>query len=228
MSDQVLATDTLATPANSLLDPLASAWQQADELGIELIPTPLDKQPSAYIQTSWSDKTWGLINQVFVKAVQASDSLAVHLRWRCDTPVRNIHDINVYADACALMFPASSGNAAVSSLNPDLPQSMGSESSPVNLWYWRAGAVAPLIGEAKGIGTVTRESDANGLQASGLWQAEEWQVVLMGPMPGLMGGDTLPVAFAVWAGSHAERAGIKSFTPTFCDLRLSTPAGDAG
>jgi hypothetical protein len=49
-------------------------------------------------------------------------------------------------------------------------------------------------------------------------------VVLAGPlgaegMP-LRKASALPVAFAVWSGAARERAGLKSYSPQPCELRL--------
>ena len=219
MTEQALSITDSSTPFDLLLDPLSPEWQKTDEMGIELSPAPLDRQPSAYIQKSWSERRFGLVNQIFVRAIHNRNNLAVHLRWRCDHASRRISDINVYADACAIMFP-------LDSVLTDMiqPQTMGSPEFPVGLWYWRAGVDQTYSARAMGIGTVER--DHENLKARGICADDHWQVVISGDIQGLGRVKSLPVAFAVWAGANAERGGIKSHSPEFCNLRLPGSVSD--
>lgn len=204
------STDDLLMAGNA-------AWETVDAVGIELAPTPLESQPSAYVQTSWREKDRGDIGEVAVKALMTDDALAIQLTWPQSKPARSIDDYNVYADACAVLFPANGGD-------PDV-ETMGSPEAPVRGWYWRAGTPEAFEITAEGIGTVER-ADEHDVRAVGWWSDDNWHVVLArsleAPSGPAMDVRELPVAFAVWAGSREERAGLKSHSPQFHQLRLGT------
>jgi steroid C-25 hydroxylase gamma subunit len=193
--------------------PDSQIWEEATEVAVTLSPTPLERQPSAYVQTSWQQKSYGLKGSVNVTALHNSDAMAIRLAWREDRPNRSINDINVYADACAILYPENGAGADI--------ETMGSIESPVVGWHWRAGMQEAFEFRATGIGTVER-TPTHQVQARARWSADQWQVVLMRPLtvsaPRFEG--KVQIGFALWAGANAERAGIKSFTPIFHDLVL--------
>jgi DMSO reductase family type II enzyme heme b subunit len=198
-----------------LLAPDAAEWSHAEEAVVAVEPTPLDRLPSAYVQVSWRDRPRGGIGQVRVRAASGGGGVAVRLEWTVLRPSRLISDVNVYPDACALLFPADGREAEFGT--------MGSAKHPVRGWHWRAGTDLPFSVTATGIGTVERAVE-HPLQGRSRWAEGSWQVVLAGPlgkegMP-LAKGSGLPVAFAVWSGAARERAGLKSYSPRACALRL--------
>jgi len=190
-------------------------WQDIEPTLVSLVPTPLPSQPSAYVQVSWEDRPRGEVGGVRVKAIHSPDAIAIQLSWNQPTPVRSISDYNVYADACAVLFPADGKQAQV--------DTMGSEESPVTGWYWRAGSQEIHEITARGIGTVQRSKEHR-VRAAARWSDDRWQVVLIGgldmPQPHLRNAYEVPIAFAVWCGHRAERAGLKSYSPEFHHLRL--------
>ncbi len=114
-----------------------------------------------------------------------------------------------------MLFPADGREAEF--------DTMGSPEHPVQGWHWRAGTDLPFVVTATGIGTVERAKE-HPVQVRSRWSEGRWQVVLAGPlgaggMP-LRKGSGLPVAFAVWSGAARERAGLKSYSPQACELRL--------
>ena len=205
-----------AAVLEDLLAPGAEQWQEVPGKDLGLTPTALDKQPSAYVQTSWSGKPRGEIPSIQVQVLQTSDGLAIRLEWQAERPSRSINDINVYADACAILFPENGKQA-------DL-ETMGSEQEPVVGWHWRAGTEEPFSITAKGIGTVTRRKEHQ-VKARSRWADGKWQVVFARTLQGddisITPGISLPVAFAVWCGAAAERGGLKSHTPEFHQLKVS-------
>jgi DMSO reductase family type II enzyme heme b subunit len=199
-----------------LLAPDAAEWGQAEETVVAIEPTPLERLPSAYVQASWKDRPRGAIGEVRVRAAAGEGGgLAVRLEWGALRPSRSISDVNVYPDACALLFPADGREAELGS--------MGSPEHPVGGWHWRAGTELPFAVMATGIGTVERAKE-HPVQARARWAEGCWQVVLAGPLGAhgipLRKGSALPVAFAVWSGAARERAGLKSYSPQPCALRL--------
>jgi DMSO reductase family type II enzyme heme b subunit len=203
-------------PLEDILAPDSPAWDEIIGEVVELTPTPLDRQPSAYVQVAWQDKSHGEVSRVLVQAVRNDDSLALRLQWDAGKPSRSINDINAYADACAVLFPENGRKA-------DL-ETMGSPECPVSVWHWRAGTDVPFSATASGIGTVERAAEHQ-VQARSRWSDGKWQVVLARPLdsgvPLLSGGMEIPIAFAVWCGAVSERGGLKSHSPDFISLKVA-------
>jgi len=204
---------------NGLLAPDASEWEKAPELLAALVPTPLEDQPSAYVQVAWARRHRGDVREVRVRSLVGKDGVAVRLDWVAANPQRRIDDWNVYADGCAVIFPADGRSAEIST--------MGSARKPVEGWFWRAGTELPFQVTARGLGTVERAAE-HGVRARAQWDEGRWQVVLGRSLAadgvGLEVGGSVPVGFAVWSGAAKERAGLKSYSPAWCELRL----GDTG
>lgn len=204
---------------DGLLAPDALEWGKASELAVRLVPTPLEDQPSGYVQVAWARRHRGDVREVRVRALVGKDAVAVRLEWSAVSPQRRIDDWNVYADGCAVLFPADGRSAEIST--------MGSARKPVEGWFWRAGTELPFQVRAKGLGTVERAVE-HGVRARAQWDDGRWQVVLGRPLGadgvGLAAGGSVPVGFAVWCGAAKERAGLKSYSPQWCELQL----GDSG
>ena len=217
MADKVVPIEVckLEAALEQLLAPDSGEWDRAPEAVVPVEPTPLERLPSAYVQVAWRSRPRGAIGEVRVRAAAGTDGLAVRLDWAVLRPSRLISDVNVYPDACAVLFPADGREAEF--------DSMGSPKHPVQGWHWRAGTDLPFAVTATGIGTVERAVE-HPVQGRARWSEGRWQVVLAGPlgaggMP-LKKGSALPVAFAVWLGAARERAGLKSYSPQPCALRL--------
>ncbi|MGH9367467.1 MAG: ethylbenzene dehydrogenase-related protein [Thermoanaerobaculia bacterium] len=80
---------------------------------------------------------------------------------------------------------------------------------------------------AAGIGSLTpRPSSSQNVAGKGVWASNEWKVVFIRSLEPAGEGDArlsdgLPVAFAVWNGSEADRDGIKAFSTWY---RLGLPS----
>ena len=212
-----MATGVAVAPASVNLEALLSldigAWDEAPETSVSLTPTPLERQPSAYVQTAWRDRQRSGVGKLTVQALNSTEVLGIRLEWAVPQPRHLIDDINVYADACAVLFPADGRTAEFAT--------MGSEDAPIVGWYWRAGADQAFSISARGIGTVERDG-THALQTHGRWSNGRWQVVLGQPLP--MAFDchaAVPVAFAVWQGADSERAGLKSYSLDPIELRFA-------
>ena len=205
----------LDSALEKLLAPDAGEWDRATEAVVSVTPTPLDRQPSAYVQASWRGRPRSGLGEVRVRAASGAGGLAVRLDWEALRPSRLISDVNVYPDACAVLFPADGREAEFGT--------MGSPEHPVRAWHWRAGTDLPFAVKASGIGTVERAAE-HAVQGRARWAEGRWQVVLAGPQGAngipLRKGSAMPVSFAVWSGAARERAGLKSYTPQACKLRL--------
>ena len=79
----------------ALLAPDATEWESAAEIVVPLEPTPLERQPSAYVQASWRDRPHGGVGEVRVRAARGEGALAVRLDWAAARPQRLISDVSV-------------------------------------------------------------------------------------------------------------------------------------
>jgi len=200
---------------DELLNPDLASWEGASEVAIPLAPTPLDRQPSAYVQVAWRERPRGEVREVRVRALRNDDSLVLRLDWDEAEPHRSINDINAFADGCAVLFPANARAAEI--------DTMGSPEQPVAAWHWRAGDEEPFAVSATGIGSVTRLAD-HPVRGNARWGGGRWRVALGSPLRAegvnLTDVATIPVAFAVWRGALSDRGGLKSYSPRFHEVRL--------
>ncbi len=192
----------------ALADPSASGWAQVPGEDVALGGTPLDVQPSSYVQVAWKDRKIGQVSRVSVKAAHDGRQIAVLLQWQDSSETREFVDTG-FIDAAGILFPQD-GDAPLGS--------MGSEGKPVAGWYWRAGGPAESVSSivAGGLGTVTGNG-SDGLSARSKYEGGRWSVVVQGPASAAKAGK---VAFAVWEGAAGERAGLKAVSQGWQDLKL--------
>ncbi|MCZ2111602.1 MAG: hypothetical protein LC118_18915 [Dehalococcoidia bacterium] len=213
---ELVTVSTLAKKA-SALGPWSTGWGTGTTVALQ--PSPLDAQPSAYVQEAWRERPYGKVPEVLVHCVQASGAMLVRMEWECESPRHNITDNDVFADACALLMPAN-GHAAPL-------MTMGSEAEPVVTWHWRAGAETAFVADGTGAGTLTRRTNHD-LAATAEWKSGRWAVVFSHPAgtnghtPTLNAGGL--VAFAVWTGANQERGGLASCSPAWSRIQPSTGA----
>ena len=208
----------LQLATRTLLNPAARQWAKVPAEEISLGGTPLHAQPTRYVRTTWAGKPLGAVRSVSVQAAHNGNDIAFRLEWADETQNTDHGDGSVFPDAAAILFP----------LNGEAPvESMGSPKAPVNAWYWRANLPQDQAQEliAKGIGT-TEESPKSFTQARASWSDGHWQVVFTRPLTVDSEGVQLSpkrgakVAFAVWEGSHQERAGLKAFSKSWRELEI--------
>jgi steroid C-25 hydroxylase gamma subunit len=215
----VLARKT-AIDLKTLDDPDAAAWSGADGASVELAPTPLALQPSAYLAKTERARPVGRVKQVRVRSLHDGSQIAFHLEWEDAAREDTIADNDAFPDAAALLFP----------LREDAPlMTMGSEEKPVAAWHWRADRPEHArCNVAQGLGT-TRVVDEGSVATTASWREGRWRLVFRRPLrvPGAENeviqievGDTLQVAFGVWEGGNGERGGLKSFSPGWHPVTL--------
>ncbi len=197
-------------------DPAATAWGKVAGASIPLQPTPLDRQPSAYVQASWRDRQYGVIPSLEARFATNEGVLHARLSWEAADPRPAITDNNVFPDACALLFPTDGKSAPL--------ETMGSAEEPVTLWHWRAGAEEAFLGTASGLGTVDR-TKPNGLTVAAAWANGRWTVAFACAVNNasfaVPKSREVRVAFAAWSGANSERAGLKSHSPAWTTLVIS-------
>ena len=191
-------------------------WKAAQEVEVPLEPTPLGAQPSAYVQAAWADRKHGATPSARAAAAVVDGVLHVRLRWTALNPRPAITDNNVFADACALLFPMDGEAAELTT--------MGDAARPVQAWHWRAGTAIPFVLRATGIGTATRQTTPHGVTVESAWGADEWTVVFSRAIAEagvpIRSGGAVPMGIAVWQGALEERAGLASHTPAWLTLEL--------
>lgn len=210
LSFEALQLDTAEFPG---LD--AVAWQNAQAVELETVPTPTASQPSIYVQQTLIGKSRYKVGPVTVRAMASSEYLFLRLDWAAPEPVLEVTDNDTWADACAIMIPVN-GSADIAT--------MGSPQQPVTVVQWIAGHDRPIIAEARGIGTTRRES-GHGAGVVANWADGRWNLMLSCPFDDavltLPGKGTTAIAVAIWSGAAAERAGVKSYTPVWAELTIS-------
>lgn len=213
-STHVITAARVPVATGPLLIPNGAGWTEG-EYPVSLVPTPLDAQPSEYVRTSWAQRPYGQLATVRLSAALTDSELYIRLRWLTPEPRNAITDNNVFADACAVLFPRDGRSAELAT--------MGDEERPVQAWHWRAGTDTPFVIDATGLGTTSR-IPIHGVGVAASWDRSEWTVVFSRAIHAdgvpLEPGRHMPIGVAVWRGSLGERAGLKSHTPEWLSLRL--------
>jgi DMSO reductase family type II enzyme heme b subunit len=213
-----LQTISLADARN--LGPWTEGWGAGDSVPLQ--PTPLDAQPSAYVQESWRERPYGQTAEAIVQFIRTPETVYARVEWACPSPRFGITDNDVFADACAILFPANGHAAPLATL--------GDKSEPVVAWHWRAGAETAFIADGTGLGTLSRRPKHD-LNVAAEWRHDRWAVVFTYPLTN-NGHSASPAAsdlaaFAVWSGANQERAGLAACSPAWRRLRQEATAGGA-
>ena len=206
-----------AIAGKSHLGPWSAGWPEP--VTITLGPAALEAQPSAYIQAVWKDRKYGTAASVGVSAAVAGNEVLVRLEWQAVSPRFGITDNNVFPDGCGVLLPANGEDAELST--------MGSPDAPVVSWYWRAGTDVPFVGDAQGLGTVSRRK-SHVLKAAAEWANGRWAVVFRSPAGehGLpANGAALRAAFGVWTGANEERAGLAAYSQDWSEIAMPASRG---
>ena len=95
--------------AKALGDPDAAVWSDADAASVDLAPTPLALQPSAYLAQTERDRPVGRVKQVHVRALHNGSEIAFHLEWEDSAREDTITDNDAFPDGAALLFPLREG-----------------------------------------------------------------------------------------------------------------------
>jgi DMSO reductase family type II enzyme heme b subunit len=178
---------------------------------LKLIAAPPSYQPGDYVGVAYADATRALTPEADLEIEKSLLGWRISLVWRCANPATTAAgDTNRFADAAALLVPA----------HPDAPMiSMGASDLPVEGFLWRTDWKAPMKIRAEGFGTVQRLAAPQGWTAVGTWQQGFWSVRFEFPgWPALE--RQMRAGAAIWQGANAQRAGLKSVTGDWLEVRV--------
>jgi steroid C-25 hydroxylase gamma subunit len=204
---------------DALLDPDSGVWRGVRSETLALEGTPLDLQPTEAIRAAWADRRIGSVERVAVAAIHDGSHLAFRLEWQSARESRG-GDNDMFPDSASVLLPSV----------PHAPViTMGAPGMAVNAWYWRADD--PTRGRnvvCEGLGS-TRTLDTELVRAHGVWKEGRWRVVLAralrvntsDPLAQLEPGELTGYSVAVWDGAAGERAGVKSYSGHWRELRLA-------
>lgn len=208
----------VAVAAEALLEPAHSIWGNTAEQAFPLVATPLNGNPAIKKISPFIEKSTdhGSVNEVRVVAAHNGNEIAVRLSW-ASAKHNKIVDLDEFVDGVAIMFPLTANASAFT---------MGSETDPVNAWYWKANRESRAFDVvAQGYGTSRRtSSDKEPILSKATHTDGRWSVVMLRSMnakPGraqFVAGQSTRMAFAVWDGGNRERSGRKSFSGDFVNV----------
>ncbi len=210
---------TRVTAGNDeLMKPDGRPWERLEAHDIDLIPSPVAM--AATVSRPMAMRTdHGKIGRLQARMAHNGETLSVRLAWEDPDNDDRIADLDRFVDAAAVMFPL------VADTNPF---TMGEETKPVNAWLWKADQAEPFDVIARGYATSQRRPAAtSGLAVSASYSDGAWAVVFQRPLRAASAEVAIfepnggaQIAFAVWEGSNAERAGQKAVSGAFIDLQL--------
>lgn len=200
-ANQVPVTD-MSGEGNALASPSADAWENVESTEVPLSGAPSGLPNAASVST----------DVVSVETARTESELYVRMQWTDDTKNDTPDDIDAFADGAAMQVPVNATS------QPDI--ALGSEATPVNVWYWNADEGTEEI-LAGGQGSITEMEDTT-VEATAEHDGSTWTVVMHRPLAAdgenraSLDADTdVDVAFAVWDGANAERSGHHAVSEWF-------------
>jgi DMSO reductase family type II enzyme heme b subunit len=151
-----------------------------------------------------------------LRAASDGEKLYLRLRWS-DTSQDIATSREQFSDGAAVQFALGGG--------PSTSYMMGATTTPVNIWYWKAGSDEAQNLAAGGFGSTTR-LDKGQLSASSVYRdGGEWVVVFSRPLTQMgehqidLTQDSLSIALALWQGDAKQRDGLKHTSPGWITLQ---------
>jgi DMSO reductase family type II enzyme heme b subunit len=175
--------------------------------------------PAPYIRDAYAQPETASVPYCELRAGVDAERIYLRLRWPDADRDDHISDATTFCDAAAIVFAPDTETPLIT---------MGDEAHPVTAVYWRAVDPKPLLVTARGLGSSRREL-AVGAEHVSHHDGQQWWVAISlprtvagreGVLP-FMAGAGAVFSLAVWEGSRRERAGIKSFAPSWHDWMLA-------
>lgn len=187
-----MKVETTQSPAKDLNDPSSAVWRDLTSETVPLSPVPLEAQPNEYIRTSRAERPYGATGEAVASALSNGEQLFVRLEWQDDASPNT-----EFADAAAVVTGRGDGI-----------QSLGSEDTPVGMWYWASDREQSLSLISSGPGVVRSNVDVVTTASANL-DGGRWAVVLSGPRSEVSDNQ---IGVAIWNGSNDERAGLAAIS----------------
>ena len=193
------------------VSPSSPNWSQIPSTHIEMMPTPLQMQPTEYIRRSWENKPYGQSGKLDVASVHDGETWALRGTWQGSGP-----GATDFPDALAIALPVRN--------NPALAL-MGAKDAPIHYLRWSADKKEVLSLLATGIG-FSQPGPQLKCSAQAVVDGTVWQLVITRALrtgkdiAPLAAGKKTGIGFALWRGSNDERAGIKAFSIDWVELEL--------
>lgn len=202
------------------LSPASAHWARVRTTQVDMIPTPLQMQPTDYIRNSWEKKPYGQTQKIIVASVHDGETWALRASWtgKKQTPGEIIDSLAFFPDAFAIALPVR--NRPVLAL-------MGDKDAPIHYLRWSADKKEAVSMIATGIGS-SRPGPKLDSSVQVVADGTTWHLVIARPLDGgkdaapLATGKTTGVGFALWRGENQERAGIKAFSIDWTELELES------
>jgi DMSO reductase family type II enzyme heme b subunit len=194
------------------LAPGAAFWARVPTAQVDMMPTPLQLQPTEYIRKSWETKKYGEVApKLEVASVHDGETWALRATWKGSAP-----GVTDFPDALAIGLPVRN--------NPVLAL-MGAKDAPIHYLRWSADKkeVMSLLATGIGLSVPGPEIKRTAQMAT---DGPTWQLVITRAMgtgkdiAPLAAGKKTGVGFALWRGVNEERAGIKAFSIDWTELEL--------
>ncbi len=210
----------VAASNKKLLEVDGPAWSGSSAIGIDLVPSPVSMAANVSGQMALS-QNHGKVRRAEARLAHNGETLSVRLSWHDSDKDDQIADLDRFTDGAAVMFPL---------LDDANPLTMGDERKPVNAWLWKADREEPFDVIARGYATSQRRpASSSKLVSNALYRDGQWHVVFQRPLELESGefarfapGQLAKVAFAIWEGSNAERAGQKAISGAFIAVELES------
>ena len=193
------------------LPPGSAYWAKVPAVLVDMMPTPLQMQPTEYIRNSWANKEYGKTAKIEVKCVHDDETWALRATWEGSGA-----GVTDFPDSIAIALPVRN--------NPVLIQ-MGSKDAPIHYLRWRADKEGILSQLATGIGQSDTGPDVK-RSAQVVAEGNTWHVVIARALgtgrdiAPLEAGKKTGIGFALWRGANDERAGIKAISIDWSPLEL--------
>ncbi|MEH6581626.1 MAG: ethylbenzene dehydrogenase-related protein [Halioglobus sp.] len=198
-------------PGAALFEPNSEAWRAAQEYSLDLSLAPPVHQS---INLRYDPATPPV--SVKLRAGSDTENLYLRLRWT-DTTQNTVTSREQFSDGVAIQFALASG--------PATSYMMGTTATPVNIWYWKAGADAPQNLAAGGFGSTTTLAQGKLSTRSLYREGGEWVVVFSRPLNQAgehqvdLNQDALSIALALWQGDARQRDGLKHVSQGWITLQ---------
>jgi len=209
----------VAATSQELLEVDGAVWAERDAVGIDLVPAPVTMAAILSGQMALS-QSHGKVRRVDARMAHNGEVISVRLSWQDAERDDRIEDLDRFSDGAAVMFPL---------LEDANPVTMGDAKQPVNAWLWKADRAEPFDVIARGYSTSQRRpASSSQLAASASYHDGGWHLVFQRPLDcpesgefaRFVPGRPSKIAFAIWEGSNADRAGQKAVSGAFVEVEL--------